>query len=477
FDATATTSGLYIGAGAGDDSIFMGSGNDTVYGGTGADTIRGGAGNDVLFGDAGNDTLDGGAGNDALNGGNDADTFLLTGTNFGADTITGGEGGTDADTIDTSGVTGNINVTFSGAEAGGLTSSTGGTASFTQIEAIVTGTGDDTINAAANTANASYATGAGNDTITGGSGNETLDGGSGNDMLSGGGGNDSILGGAGNDTLIGGDGADSLYGGDDRDTFFVGASDSVDGGEGGDDYDVLDLTSYGFAATNIIYDPLNHENGTVEFLDAQGNVIGKMTFHNIEKVIACFTPGTMILTSEGKVAIETLAEGDLVLTRDNGFQPIRWIGRRQLSAADLVAAPQFNPVQIAVGALGAGLPERTMQVSPQHRMLINTPRAELLFGEAEVLAAAVHLVGKAGITRITPREVCYIHLLFDEHQLICADGAWSESFQPGQHTLAGMDAAQRQEVFALFPALQTGASYPAARMMLKSREAHILLHA
>ncbi|MFC3180435.1 Hint domain-containing protein [Cypionkella sinensis] len=465
-----------VDGGAGNDSMAGGAGNDTLAGGAGNDVLDGGTGNDQLFGGTGNDTLDGGAGNDVLNGGNDADTFLLTGTNFGADTITGGEGGTDLDTIDTSGVTGNINVTFSGAEAGGLTSSTGGTASFSQIEAIVTGTGDDTINAAANTANSSYATGAGNDTITGGAGNETLDGGSGNDMLSGGGGNDSILGGAGNDTLIGGDGADSLFGGDGRDTFFVGAGDSVDGGEGGDDYDVLDLTAYGFSATNIIYDPLNHENGTVEFLDAQGNVTGTMTFQNIEKVIACFTPGTMILTEQGKVAIETLAVGDLVLTRDNGFQPIRWIGQRTLSAADLVAVPQFNPVQIASGALGGGLPERTMQVSPQHRMLINTPRAELLFGEAEVLAAAVHLVGRPGITRATPDQVSYIHLLFDEHELIYADGAWSESFQPGQHTLASMDTAQRQEIFALFPELQVGATYPAARMMLKSGEARLLLN-
>ena len=184
----------------------------------------------------------------------------------------------------------------------------------------------------------------------------------------------------------------------------------------------------------------------------------------------------MILTEQGKVTIETLAVGDLVLTRDNGFQPIRWIGQRTLSAADLAAVPQFNPVQIASGALGGGLPERTMLVSPQHRMLINTPRAELLFGEAEVLAAAVHLVGRPGITRATPDQVSYIHLLFDEHELICADGAWSESFQPGQHTLASMDNAQRQEIFALFPELQVGATYPAARMMLKSGEARLLLN-
>ncbi len=49
--------------------------------------------------------------------------------------------------------------------------------------------------------------------------------------------------------------------------------------------------------------------------------------------------------------------------------------------------------------------------------------------------------------------VTYIHLLFDAHELIEADGAWTESFQPADRTLDGMDAAQRAEIEALFPEL------------------------
>ncbi len=460
-------------AGAGNDSISAGLGNDIIYGGSGNDTALGGAGDDKIYGDTGNDLIDGGAGNDLLMGEEGDDRFVLSGS-FGNDTIVGGETNeVTGDVLDATALTANTTLNLTSPETGTLTDGTS-TATLTQIEVFKLGSGNDTVNGSSGAD--SVDAGAGNDVIAAGAGNDTINGGAGNDGIDGGAGNDLLFGGAGNDSITGGTGADSLFGGDDRDTFFGGAGDSIDGGEGGDDYDVLDLSSYGFAATNILYDPLNHENGTVEFLDATGHVTGTLSFSHIEKVIACFTAGSMVLTAQGKVAVEDLAVGDLVLTRDNGFQPIRWIGRRDLSAAELAAAPQFNPVHIAQGAMGRGLPERDMQVSPQRRMLINTPRADLLFGEPEVLAAALHLIGMPGITRAAPGRVSYFHILFDEHQLVCADGAWSESFQPGQHSLAGLERDQRQEIFALFPELSAGMPYPAARMMLKSKEAQMLLH-
>ncbi len=58
--------------------------------------------------------------------------------------------------------------------------------------------------------------------------------------------------------------------------------------------------------------------------------------------IICFTPNTMIATPLGSRAIETLKAGDLVITADNGLQPIRWIGRKQVSGARLFAKPDLN---------------------------------------------------------------------------------------------------------------------------------------
>jgi hypothetical protein len=76
---------------------------------------------------------------------------------------------------------------------------------------------------------------------------------------------------------------------------------------------------------------------------------------------------------------------------------------------------------------------------------------------------------------VFPRGITYVHILFDRHQIVCSDGAWSESFQPGVQTLQGLGDAQRNEVLALFPHLKEGDAYPSARMKLKAKEARALL--
>jgi hypothetical protein len=147
-----------------------------------------------------------------------------------------------------------------------------------------------------------------------------------------------------------------------------------------------------------------------------------------------------------------------------------------LTAAELAVEPRFNPVFIAKGALGAGLPEQDALVSPQHRMLISGPKAELMFGEHEVLVAAKHLVGLAGIEQRVVAGVRYIHILFDNHEIVRADGAWSESFQPGALTMEGMGEEQRAEILALFPELAEDLdAFPTARLALKAREARVLM--
>jgi hypothetical protein len=168
----------------------------------------------------------------------------------------------------------------------------------------------------------------------------------------------------------------------------------------------------------------------------------------------------------------------MVLTRDTGFKPVRWAGQRVVSATEMGVSPRFAPVLITEGALGNGLPLRDMMVSPQHRMLLTGGRAEVLFGVREVLVPAIHMVNDTTIRRVPVDSVTYVHLLFDQHEIICADGAWSESFQPGDMVLRNMDQAQFDEILALFPELdsQDGTlTYPAARVSLKAHEARVLL--
>ena len=62
--------------------------------------------------------------------------------------------------------------------------------------------------------------------------------------------------------------------------------------------------------------------------------------------------GTMIDVPGGQKLVEELQVGDLVRTKDNGYQSIRWIASRTLSAADFAADKSLRPIRIKSGALG-----------------------------------------------------------------------------------------------------------------------------
>jgi hypothetical protein len=209
--------------------------------------------------------------------------------------------------------------------------------------------------------------------------------------------------------------------------------------------------------------------------DASGNKLGD----DDDVEIPCFVAGSLVDTDQGPKLVQDIVVGDLVLTRDNGYQPVQWTGQHVQTQGNLNARPDLAAVIVRKGALDGTLPVRDMRVSPWHRLLICGQRAEMLFGEYEVLVPAVHLVGQPGIERDTAPQT-YIHLMFSAHQIIRADGAWSESFQPGVKTLAGIGDAQRDELFTLFPELADKVGqdeYVSARLSLKEHEARALLAA
>ena len=170
----------------------------------------------------------------------------------------------------------------------------------------------------------------------------------------------------------------------------------------------------------------------------------------------CFTRGTLIATPKGHVAIETLAEGDLVMTRDRGAQPIRWIGSAELDAQALHANPKMQPIRIRAGALGQGLPTQDLLVSPQHRVLLRSRIAAKMFGADEVLVAAKQLLQIDGIDIADDvAEAEYFHFLFDRHEVVNSNGAATESLFTGPEALKAVDRQARQEIFSLFPQLRS----------------------
>ncbi|WP_432449858.1 Hint domain-containing protein [Aliiroseovarius marinus] len=305
--------------------------------------------------------------------------------------------------------------------------------------------------------------GDGDDQIYGEDGNDTLDGGAGVDTLDGGAGDDTIRTGAG-DTVTGGDGDDSIYLDPTDALDGSGGTITIDGGEDPDglDNDTLYLGHLG-TVSDVTFDPGNSENGTVTLAD--GTVV---TFTNIENVFICFTDDTMIMTNRGERPIQSLAPGDMVLTRDNGLQPIRWIGAKTVDAHAEAA-----PIRIDAGLFGNHSP---LLVSPQHRMVFEGYEATLMFGASEVMIPARHLLNAEGV-RVTPRaQVTYHHMLFDQHEVVFANGAPSESYHPGQEGLGNLDDAGREELFSLFPELRTNPNGygQTARTVLRRYEAQAL---
>jgi len=184
--------------------------------------------------------------------------------------------------------------------------------------------------------------------------------------------------------------------------------------------------------------------------------------------VPCFVAGTQIGTARGLVAVEALRPGDLVETRDNGLQPLRWVGQTTVPGLG-----EHAPIRFMAGAMGN---DRVLEVSPNHRMLVEGWKAELYFGEEEILVAAKHLVNGDTILRHPQAEVTYLHLLFDRHEVIFAEGAATESLHPGDIVMKGKGEMQL-EILALFPDLADRIGQmarPAARVIPLGREARVL---
>ena len=525
-------------AGLGNDSVQGGTGADSLSGESGNDTLLGQGGTDTLIGGAGDDSLEGGAGNDVLygDGGTAARwsyhvyTRDFTSANGQAFTIESG-------TLAGSGTSAGFDVTGHGQQATGqfdpndygiiytsnliasedgvyrftttsddgstirildsngnpltFTNQIGTTGSFLDNDfhqAATTRFGDVTLEAGQSyTIEVRYWENLGGNVL---SGTVTLPGGAVQDLASSPliVGSDAIV---GNDFLDGGAGADLLFGEGGDDTLIVGENDTLFGGDGDDLFVIEPPAETGTGTITIVGGEGGETNGDTLFLspearkaditftntdDAAGGLSGSFTlsdgtlvnFSEIENII-CFTPGIGILTPRGERPVESLRAGDLVITRDHGPQPIRWIGRRTVPGID-----RFAPVRVAAHVLdGARAP---LLVSPQHRFLFTGYKAELLFGCDEVLVAARHLVDSLAVTQEEQAAVTYIHVMFDQHEVIYAEGAATESFHAGDIGISAISDQAREEMFSIFPELRSNPNaYGAtARPCLKRHEAKLL---
>ncbi|MCF2904385.1 Hint domain-containing protein [Octadecabacter sp. CECT 8868] len=200
--------------------------------------------------------------------------------------------------------------------------------------------------------------------------------------------------------------------------------------------------------------------------------VGVITFD--DGVILCFAENTLIDTPFGQRSITDLEQGDLILTADAGPQPIQIIADTMLHNP----AIDHRPITIRAGSISDGVPAVDLTVSPQHRILVNSWKAQMLFGEEEVLVPAKALVNDSTILRAnTAQDVRYIHLGLKAHHLITSNGLVTETLHAGDVSKSGISAQARREIFDVFPDLKTApqAWGPPARPSLSVKEGRLLV--
>lgn len=221
---------------------------------------------------------------------------------------------------------------------------------------------------------------------------------------------------------------------------------------------------YPYGSGNVFYStmPLDYYTGTNHSAITQSEI--DVFFGNLNDIL-CFASGSLIETESGPRPVESLRPGDRVITADGSAKPLVWAYRSTQSPQALRRNPRLRPVRILAGALGAGLPHRDLLVSRQHRILVRSRIVERMFGTREVLVAAIRLTALPGIfVDESVKQVDYVHLLFERHEIVFAEGVEAESLLAGPHALEALPGPARDELISLFPEFaRTGAQDASAR--------------
>lgn len=309
------------------------------------------------------------------------------------------------------------------------------------------------------------------DNIRARAGNDRVFAGEGDDVINGEAGNDTLTGGSGNDVFVetAGDGADIVT------DFGAGEAGSIDDGDQTNN-DFVDLENFYTTENRLVIEALGEDDfaSNIDMLRqdaADGRLDGIINGNDYSSIISgldltlkndgiavtgdaltydntnviCFARGVRIATGHGEVAVENLQVGDRVVTRDNGFQKIRWIGSTSCRAEGKLA-----PILFKKGSIGN---TAEIMVSPNHRMLVRGIAVELVSGDSEALIPAKFMVNDEDIVSVEGGVVEYFHILFDRHELIWSHGCWSESFLPGEMGWNAICEGKRQEILSRFPTL------------------------
>lgn len=186
----------------------------------------------------------------------------------------------------------------------------------------------------------------------------------------------------------------------------------------------------------------------------QMNVMSKVTPAKAvaSKVIGLV--GTASLrTPCGPRRAENIRPGDLVVTRDDGLQAVRMVWSRTVTEAEIAADPSLAPVRLKPRAIGPLMPQRDLLLAGDHRILVPGHRLVDMPDESACLISARDIAEASDEAYFDKSrgDVTFYNIVFDAHQIFCADGLPVESFVPSKKNLSSMDAAAKCQIKSLFP--------------------------
>lgn len=250
---------------------------------------------------------------------------------------------------------------------------------------------------------------------------------------------------------VGGAGGDTVNG-IDVDRAYPGDTVTVDNGDG----TTSTITGITFYLTD----------GTRVFTPTDGSVLDDLELVSTSWVSGtgdldvndlgppCLVAGTQVETPDGLVRVEDLRPGMSVVGQNDRLLTLRMVLHTDFNGRDIAENDKLAPVRIVAGALGNGLPRRDLLVSRQHRVVVSTKAVSHMFGCDEVLVPAAQLLPLPGFYVDTDMEdVSYYHLVFDQHEIIYAEGAATESLYTGTEAMKSIADEAREELLTMFPQL------------------------
>ena len=181
---------------------------------------------------------------------------------------------------------------------------------------------------------------------------------------------------------------------------------------------------------------------------------GAFALTNVE---VCYAKGTLIATPEGPSPVETLKPGDLLIAADGAPTRVRLVVSRPVHGIEMRIFETLRPVTLPAGLFGPGRPMRDLTVTPLHRILVDDPELEPLFGAARMYVHARDLPGTLPAP-LTDRT--FVHVLCDRHAALIAEGIPSESLFPGDVALMRLTPADRDRIEAALPERPRQTAFP-----------------